>query len=219
MLTLTEELLLLSHDERDGTFDLPGNVLDLALAAAVLMDLALRDRIDTDVEKAIIINTEPTGEPVLDAALAKLQEEDVAGTLAEWLSLLSNDGPDHRDGSIARLVERGVLHQKAERFLWVFETKRYPLINGQQLEAVTARIFALLTTDEIPDPRDIVIIALAQSCGLLDRIVSSYDLTDEEKAHAEARIDQIVRIDLVGRAMRVLLDDLQTALYLTATPI
>lgn len=219
MLTLPEELLLLSHIDDDGSFDLPDNVRDVALAAAVLMDLALRDRVDTDVEKGIIVNPAPTGEPVLDAAFARLVSENPDGTLAEWLSLLADDGAAIRDGSVARLVERGILRHEADRFLWVFATRRYPLIDGQQLEEVTSRIAALLTNDVIPDPRDIVIIALAQICGLLDRIVDDYDLSPEEKERAEERIAQIIRIDLVGRAMRVLLDDLQAALFLTSMPI
>jgi hypothetical protein len=219
MLTLPEELLLLAHQEDSGSFDLPGNVLDLALAAAVLMDLALRDRIDTDLERGVIINAAPTGEAVLDKELARLQAQQDIESLAEWLNLVADDGADIKEGSIARLIERGVLHQKADRFLWVFETRRYPLIDGQQLDEVTARILAILTNDDIPDPRDIVIIALAHTCGLTERLIAEHELTEEEEAHAQARVEQIVRIDLVGRAMRVLLDDLQAALFLTSSPI
>jgi hypothetical protein len=219
MLPLVEELLLLSHDDGDGTFELPDSTRDVALAAAVLMDLALLDRVDTDVENGIIVNPAPTGEPVLDAALARLQSESPDGTLAEWLSLLADDGPAIRDGAVARLVERGILRHEADRFLWVFATRRYPLIDGQHLDEVTTRIATLLANDLIPDPRDIVIIALAQICGLLDRIVSDQELSPQGKERAEERIAQIVRIDLVGRAMRVLLDDLQAALFLTSMPI
>ena len=56
MLTFAEEFLLLSHDEKSGQFhDPPALILDTALAAAVMMDLALLNRIDTDLDTLTLI--------------------------------------------------------------------------------------------------------------------------------------------------------------------
>ena len=70
MLTFAEELLLLAHDEKSGNF---ANIQDLlmntALAGAVLMDLAILNRLDTDVSNLVILDRSPTGEKLLDYAL------------------------------------------------------------------------------------------------------------------------------------------------------
>ena len=50
MLTFSEEVLLLLLDEREGIFLSVGkNTLELAMAGAVLMELAFAGRIDTDL--------------------------------------------------------------------------------------------------------------------------------------------------------------------------
>ena len=73
MLTCTEELLLLAHDEKSGQFaNLQDLLMNTALAGAVLMDLALLNRIDTDVTALVVLDRKPTGEKVLDFALNSL---------------------------------------------------------------------------------------------------------------------------------------------------
>lgn len=208
MLTIPEEFLLLSHNEKSGAFlVIPDLVLSIALGGAALMDLALRDRIDTDLSKLVLVDGRPTGEKALDLVLDRIREHPEIRSTAEWLDLLRRDGPEIYDLSVARLVERGILRQEAGRILWVFATRRYPLIDGKELQEVKLRIATLLMSNDIPDPRDVVIIALAQACGLLRRVFS-----ESELKRAEPRIEQISRLDLVGQAMRSTMEDLQDVL-------
>jgi hypothetical protein len=208
MLTCAEELLLLAHDEKSGQFvNLQDLLMNTALAGAVLMDLALLDRVDTDVSSFVTLDRSPTGEKLLDFAL------DAVGTLPaktktiEALDVLRKQGNELEQLGIARLIERGILKEVEGRILWVFETRRYPLIEGKELQEVKRRIADLLLSDDIPDPRDIVIIALAQSCGLLRRVFS-----DSELRSAQNRIDQIAKMDLIGQAMTDMMIELNTAL-------
>ena len=57
MLTIAEEVLLLVLDDDTGKLSasLPVHALRNAVAGALLMDLALSDRIDTDLHKLILI--------------------------------------------------------------------------------------------------------------------------------------------------------------------
>ena len=56
-------------------------------------------------------------------------------------------------------------------------------------------------TDTIPDPRDIVIVALADGCGLIGHILSA-----DELAGAVARIELVRQLDLIGRTFLNALD-------------
>src|SRR6185312_10804577 len=70
MLTCAEELLLLAHDEKSGQFaNLQDLLMNTALAGAALMDLALINRIDTDLRSLVVLDRKPTGEKILDFAL------------------------------------------------------------------------------------------------------------------------------------------------------
>jgi hypothetical protein len=208
MLTFAEELLLLAHDEKSGNF---ANIQDLlmntALAGAVLMDLAILNRVDTDVSSLVILDRAPTGEKLLDYALTELAALPAQTSTVDALDLLRKHGSSIEQMAIARLIERGILREHGGRILWVFETRRYPLIDGKELQEVKKRIADLLLSDDIPDPRDVVIIALAQACGLLRRVFSESELRSAQK-----RIDQIAKLDLIGQAMTDMMQELNAAL-------
>jgi golgi phosphoprotein 3 len=212
MLTLAEEVLLLSHDDEHGQFlDLPDVMLHTALAGAVLMELAMLDRIDTDLQRLTLVSAEPTGEPLLDATLAQVANEPEARSTASWLDRLRGEGPRIRAEAIARLIERGVLRQEHSRLLWVFESRRYPLLDGRQQQEVKLRIAKLLLSDEIPDARDAMITALAEACGLLRRVFS-----EQELRRSQGRIRQIVRLDLIGRTVGSAIEELQSLIVVMA---
>ena len=60
MPTIAEEVLLLALDDDTGKLSakLPVHSLRNAVAGALLMDLALNDRIDTDLHRLIVIDPE-----------------------------------------------------------------------------------------------------------------------------------------------------------------
>ena len=208
MLTFAEELLLLSHDEKNGTFNrLPDLLLNTALAGSVLMDLALLNRVDTDLAQLVIHDRAPTGEKLLDDALASLAPLGATTTTVQALDVLRKNGAAIERAALTRLIERGILREEDGRVLWVFATRRYPLIDGKELLEVKRRIAALLLSDEIPDSRDVVIIALAQACGLLNRVFS-----EAEVKRAKPRIDQIAKLDLIGQEVRSSMQELNNAI-------
>ena len=57
------------------------------------------------------------------------------------------------------------------------------MIDGQAQREVKTRIMGVLFSDEIPDPRDVMIICLADACGIFGELLSK-----EELAQASARI-------------------------------
>ena len=73
MLRFAEEIMLLMLDDKGGKFaDVPRLWLHYALAGAVLMDLALERRIDTDPKQLVVIDPSPLGDDLLDPVLARI---------------------------------------------------------------------------------------------------------------------------------------------------
>ena len=79
-LTFAEEIMLLLLDDEEGEMaSVDAWMLKCILAGAVLMDLALRDRIDMDLQHLFVIDETPTGDPSLDttqAILAAAKDDD-----------------------------------------------------------------------------------------------------------------------------------------------
>ncbi len=189
-----EILLLLLRDEGGKFVAVPGIALDNALAGGVLMDLALENRIDTDPERLILIDPTPVGDSLLDPTLAAIADGEQRDALY-WVGQTALRAAEIRRQALSRLVERGILEHNEGRFLWVFRSRRYPIVDGRAEREVKLRILGVLLSDDIPDPRDIVIIGLADACGLLPEL-----LPKGEYDKARARIDQVRKLDLIGQA-------------------
>lgn len=213
MLTFAEEILLLLLDDNSGEFvSVPVGPRRYALAGAVLMDLALQNRIDTDLLELMVIDPSPTGDDLIDPILASIVEKTEVRGARYWVERIA----DERSGwiqeqALSRLVERGILASEGGRLLWAFRTRRYPAIDGKAEREVKGRIMEVLFSDEIPGPRDIVIICLADACHLFGHI-----LTETELAQARDRIDVVRRMDLIGRAVTTAVRNIETSVSDTA---
>ena len=199
MLRFAEEVVLLLLRDDDGKFvHVPSWLLDRILAGAVLMDLAMEYRIDTDPERLVLLDDTPVGDSLLDPTLARIAQdrEGEERDARYWVEQEATHAEEIREEALNRLVEVGILEREDDRFLWVFKSRRYPVIDGKAEREVKLRIMGVLFSDEIPDPRDVVIICLADACGLFREL-----LPKRELEQASVRIEQVRKLDLIGQAM------------------
>ena len=197
MLSFVEEITLLLLDDAKGQFvDLPLSASDVVIAGAALMDLALADRVDSDLERLTITDRTPIGDDILDDALVRLAGVPEELTINAAVENLSAYAEDYKEKALKRLVVHGILREEQGRFLWVFHTRRYPVIDDTEQREVKARLHQVLLTNEIPDPRDVVLICLIDACNLLGLVLSP----DEIKATAH-RVAQLGKMDLIGHAV------------------
>lgn len=211
MLRFVEETLLLLLGDEDGRFaSVSSWSLDYALAGGVLMDLALENRIDTDLENLVLIDSTPTGDDLLDPTLADIAAEERHDTRF-WVERIASNAHEIREDALERLVLMGILERHDDRFMWVFRSRRYPTIDGAVEREVKLRIMGVLFSDEIPDPRDVMIICLADACGIFDELLSR-----REMAKATERIDQVRRLDLIGRTITQAIRDIEVAVASSA---
>ncbi len=201
MLRFAEELLLLLIDEDSGNLALvPERDLNHALAGAALMDLAHENRIDTDLQQLTVVDPAPLGDDVLDPVLARLAKSAEPRAPEYWVRRFAQDGERIRASSLQRLVEAGILRSADEGAIEtttkVARARRYPTADGKAEQEVRLRIMGVLFSDDVPGPRDVVIICLADACGVFEGM-----LAKEELAEARERIDLVRRLDLIGQAV------------------
>ena len=211
-LRVVEEILLLVLDTDNGEIrhTLPLRSRGVAFAGAVLMDLALEDRIDTDLEHLIVSDRTPLGNDLLDPILAEIARSgESPRDTASWITDLSNRSGEIREKALARLIERGILEAApgGEVFLsaGVSRARHYSTADGRTIEEVQLRIMRTLFSDDIPEPRDIVIISLASACGVFESILSP-----DELSQVRERIDLICRLDLIGREVAAAIRKVET---------
>lgn len=197
-ITIPEELYLITVNKLKGRRAfLKSKKFDILLAASILMDLALHNRIDNDLDYIIPDRPEPTGHPLLDVALEQIQQSPEHQKITWWLLKLAEKGSRFREILVSGLLEKGLLRMERQQVFLGFSSNTYPiLVNDQKIFEVKTRMKTLIFGSDLPDFRDVVIISVAWYGGLFDMI-----LTDEEIQKHQKRIEQLARMDLIGQAV------------------
>ncbi|MDE2999643.1 MAG: cytochrome P450 [Gemmatimonadota bacterium] len=199
-LTLTQELILMLLNEETGYFhQLPGWHLNCAVIGAVLAELSLRSRIDTDMESLFLVDDSETGSPVLDPILKEIAAESVQRNAQYWIERLASRAESIIDSVLDRLVDLKILEYHDGEFWTLAPTVWHAELYGKSEEGtadqfIKTRISRCIFTDEIPDPRDAIIICLVNTCDVF-RFIFQLDDTAME------RIEFICKMDLIGRSL------------------
>ena len=211
MLRFPEELMLLILDDENGKFArVPDRQLRYALAGGVLMDLALENRIDTDLKQLMLVDATPLGDDLLDPTLADIaaaKETHDARFWVERTALRSAD--DIRQAALDRLVERGILQRQGGPVPLGLQVAALPGHRRPARAGGQAADHGDPLQRRDPTPRDVVIIGLAHACNLFEQILSA-----REVEHIAPRIDEVRRLDLIGQAMAQAISDIEVSLAL-----
>jgi hypothetical protein len=213
-LTLLEEFILLALDDESGQlYSLALSTLDCATASAVLMDLSLKKRVDNDLKVMFVTDTQPTGDEILDSTLRTMALAPVLTPhpISHWIRVLSEEAGALRERALKRLEYRGIIKRIDKKILWVFGSRRYPLVQDKEIREVKLRIMNIILGDEIPEPHDMMLTSLAHACGLFNHI-----LTPQEMAQALPRIEQVARMDLIGQAVAKSVSEIEAAIAMAS---
>ncbi len=208
MLSFAEEIYLLALDDATGTVVLEGGIemLHHALVGAALAELSFMESVDFDEEGLIVVNSDPVGNPVLDEIMAMIKRQDSKMTLHYWLETLFVEAGKIENMVLNHLVLRGILKVVEDKILWVFPSRRYPVIDDREIKDVERRIIELISSDEIPGPREATLISLASACGLLHAVMSPRQLSRYRE-----RIAMLTKLDSVGRGTLEVINEFQVA--------
>lgn len=212
MLTIPEEFLLLTVKDEDGGFvTLAPEAISAGFVGAAVMELALQDRIDSDLERIWVVDKTPTGEACVDLILERLSAPDFDPHAEKLMDQLVAYGDQVRELALERLVERKILTKEEGRILWFLKARRYPVIDGKEIREAKLRLLEVLLRDEIPGPRDVCLMSLAQSCDIIRQIVPAY-----ARNHANERLAALTKMDLIGQSVSRYITIVQDSLAFTA---
>lgn len=210
-ISLVEELCLLAIEDDGSVASTAGEpAFGMGVVGACLVELCIRGRLDADVRAGedgtpetmlITIASTPTGEPALDSVLAEVSAGPERSAV-EWTRQLFPRAGDLVRMALERLQSRKIIEAREARFLWVMKSRRYPVIEGRELQEAKLRITDVLLGGGIPSPHDSVLIGLASISGLLRGFLSSQELR-----RLEDRIAEVGSLDLVARGVEEAIEE------------
>jgi hypothetical protein len=210
---IAEDLLLLLTDDRTGKLVAPANQVDLALGGALLVELALAQRVDVAGEhssirkgRLLVTDGSPASDALLDDALALLQEKqgkkpkDVVPALGKGL----------RARLHARLAAQGILHEENGKILRLFPTHRWPSSDAAPEESLRALLAEALRDGTTDDPHVAALVSLLHALKATPKVVhpAAVGITKNEM---NANASKIAQGNWGSEAVREALDAMLTS--------
>ncbi len=198
--TLPEELILMLLNQESGYFhQVPGWEFNCAVIGAILAELSFTYHIDTDAEALIVIDDSEMGDPIIDPVLKEIAEEPTQRNAQYWIERLAPLADDIVDQTLDRLTEMSILEHHDGDFWTVSHAAArsgFATVNDDSSsdEFVATRIRNVIFNNEIPFPRDVLIICLLDVCDVLRFIFQVDDEVDQ-------RIKAICKLDLIARSI------------------
>ncbi|SHM93965.1 GOLPH3/VPS74 family protein [Cryptosporangium aurantiacum] len=194
VLPLPDELLLLAYDDAAGKPLISTTTLDLGLAAAVLVELALAGRIVVEQKKVRVTDPTPVDEPVAEAVLDRLRAASKPRDPRSWLTTLSRG---LREKILDRLVETGVVEREESKVLGLFRVVRYPALNPAPETAAHGRLDAAVRHGDLSGRHTVALASLVRAVDLGPKLFP--DLPAKE---VKSRLDEISEGEWAGKAVK-----------------
>jgi hypothetical protein len=206
---MLEEVVLLAVDENSGGLrSTRPSATGYALVGAVFFDLALARKIDTDTEAIQILDRSTTGSPTLDHVLAAMAQRGEMTSVRQWIEEISYRRVDLEGEALDSLIRQGILRHEKSKRMWIIDVERFPMLDSRPQQDVRLRLAEAILSDSIPDTRDIMLVSIAEPCGLL-----GYVLASEQLASRRERIQMLCNLETISRKVAVAIHDLEIALH------
>ncbi len=200
-LNLPESFCLLALDAKEGRLKLLPES-SIVPAACAVIELALLERLDWDLNVLRVADRRPTHDPVLDSVLQQIVQGSPQ-SVEKCLREISHCAPELERGILLGLVRKSLLAYRKTKIVGIFRVQTLVLINPEPLAALRDDLRAVLMGNQIPDMREAVLVGLLDTCGLFAGILST-----EEIEECRPRISQLSQLDLIGHKLPRLIHEI-----------
>ena len=165
-LNLIDQLTLLALDDEKGTFVADSTAYSYAIAGAVIMELALEERIDLSGERVVVKDKSKTGDKIIDAYFDTIIESEKERKVKSWVDRIGNKANKIKLDTIDKLIENRILEKREDKILWVFSYNKYPAQNPRLENHLRNRLYDIIVNGHRPELKEIMLLNLIESCSL-----------------------------------------------------
>ncbi|OBA24139.1 vacuolar protein sorting-associated protein 74 [Metschnikowia bicuspidata var. bicuspidata NRRL YB-4993] len=227
-LTLMEEVLLMGLKDKEGYLSFWNDNISYALRGCILLELAFRGKITLVNDPARrrfdlcdrlveVVNTELTGEVLLDEALKIMKNDEGHLSVSNWIDLLSGETwnlmkinyqlKQVRERLAKGLVDKGILRTERKNF-FLFDMATHPVADKMSKENIRNRVLSFLTLRTIDldalsndqfaadtsyrHLRTVALVCGAYAANVLENVLLAlnYDARDQAFARADELLNE-----------------------------
>ena len=204
-MNLAEELALLGYGD-DGKPVTDRMHLDNGLGGALLLELALAERVDIEDKRVVVRNPAPTGDPIIDQALAQIVNDQKSRKPGHWVTKFAKT----REQVMDSLVAQGAVRREEDKVMLVFPRTRFPSTHGIEPPAETEarqRMVAAITGTGPVEPRTAALCALVAATDLDKKV-----FRDLDRKQVKARLEEIGQGAWAATAVKKSIEEIQSAI-------
>jgi len=165
-LNLIDQLTLLALDDEKGTFLADSTSYSYAIAGAVIMELALEERIDLSGEKVVLKDRNKTGDKIIDTYIEIILQSEKEKKIKSWVERIGNKADKIKRDTIDKLINNRILEKKEDKILWIFSYNKYPTQNPRPENQLRSRLYDIIVNSHRPELKEIMLLNLIESCSL-----------------------------------------------------
>lgn len=165
-LDLLEEFLLIALDDNKGQFVIDSTHLHCGFGGAILLELALREKISIEGDYVVLKDDSYVKEVALNKTIDLLKDTKKKRKIKDWIGVLSRKAGEFKQDTLERLINKGILKKQEHKILWIIPYNKYPTDNLSPENKVRERLNGVMLKGEESEPRDIMLLSLIEVSDL-----------------------------------------------------
>jgi len=165
-LNLIDQLTLLALDDKKGSFITNSISYSYAIAGAVIMEMALEERIDLSDDLVKVKEKAKTGDEIINTYFETIIQSQKDRKINYWVDKFGKKAEQIKRDTIDKLIESQILEKKEEKFLWLFSYNKYPTQNPRPENRLRDRLYDIIVNNHRPELKEIMLLNLIESCNL-----------------------------------------------------
>ena len=161
-----DQLTLLALDDDKGTFLADSTSYSYAIAGALMMELALSERIDLTDEKLVLKDKSKTGDVVVDHYFDMIIQSTKERKIKYWVEKIGEKANKIKRDTIDKLIDNRILEKKENKILWIFSYNKFPTQNPRPENQLRRRLYDIIVNSHRPELKEIMLLNLIESCSL-----------------------------------------------------
>jgi Golgi phosphoprotein 3 len=206
-LNLIEEFLLIALDDDKGKFVIDSTYLSHGLAGAILLEMALREKIDISGDTLKLVDDKYELEMVINKVIDQIKAAPQQ-KVKNWIELLAKQANELKKDTLLRLENKGILRKEEHKILWVIPNNKYPTSNITPENKVRQRLDDVIHNGAKSETQDIMLLSLIEVSDLTKEAFRN----KEDYAIVKERIKAITQDIKISQVINKSIREIQAAI-------
>ncbi|WP_420386937.1 GOLPH3/VPS74 family protein [Roseivirga sp.] len=211
-LNLLEEYLLLALDDEKGKFVIDSTRLHYGVAGAILLEFAVRGKIEIDGENVILKDNSYEPEIALNKIIDSIRELKTP-SLKKCIQLLTKKSDEIKNDTLQHLINKGILRKEEHKILWIIPTEQYPTSDLTPENKVRKRLDDVISDHTPIDPHDLMLLSLIDATDLTKEAFRD----QEDYKAVRKKIKEVTKDIKVSQVINKSIREIQAAIMIAIT--